>query len=73
MVDLTKTSDLIKADAALIGIDLPDPAIVLEADTACSGVDGFSSVEISHSFSSMFYLYPNIPIEVSACFPNQRR
>lgn len=72
-VDLARTSDLIKTDAALMGIDLPDSAITLEDGAFCSGVDGFSLVEIDISFSSMFALYPDIPIQVSACFPNQRR
>lgn len=72
-VDLTRTGELIKADAARMGINLPDQAITLEDDTTCSEVDGFSSVKIDHNFSSVFALYPNIPIQVSACFPNQLR
>lgn len=72
-VDIAKTRELIKTKAAQMGAKLPEGAITLEEDTACSEVDGFSSVEISYNFSSVFYLYPDVPVQVSACFPNQSR
>jgi len=69
--DLIKTRNLIKSEAAQMGVTLSDAAITLEDNTTCSGIDGFSSVQITENFSSIFSLYPDISMEVSACFPIQ--
>jgi Flp pilus assembly protein TadG len=57
-------------------VTIPTSALTLTTNGTCGGVTGFSEVTITYSFQTVVPLLLNslaagIPLNVSACFPNQ--
>lgn len=74
--DSAKTTGYIIQAASEHGVELTAANIMLNADTSCEGVAGFSTVAIAYTFRSVVPLLipgqsDGIPLSTTACFPNQ--
>ncbi|WP_246675223.1 pilus assembly protein [Mesorhizobium sp. B2-3-4] len=66
----------ISSRAATDGIALANADITINNNTTCSGLSGFSSVQVSYTFATVMPAFlaslangPNL--KAQACFPNQ--
>lgn len=72
----SNTMTFIRTEADKLSVALPTSAVTLKPTATCAGVTGFSQVDIVYTFKPVVPLvmtkYKNgIPLEASACFPNQ--
>lgn len=74
--DSANTINYISGRAAVGGIPLTRSNIIVNNNTSCSGLTGFSSVQVTYTFVTMLPSFlsslGNGPhLSASACFPNQ--
>jgi Flp pilus assembly protein TadG len=74
--DSGNTTGYIIQGASALGVQLSASNIVLNANTSCQGVPGFSTVTITYTFRSVVPLLipgwsDGMPLSTTACFPNQ--
>lgn len=74
--DSSNTTAYIVQAASALGVAITATNVVLNANTSCGGVADFSMVTITYTFTSVVpQLIPGlpdgIPLNTTACFPNQ--
>jgi len=72
----TASSTYIVSIASGWNVTIPTSALTLTTSGTCGGVTGFSEVTITYSFQTVVPLLldslaAGIPLDVTACFPNQ--
>ena len=74
--DAASTISYISGMAATDGIALTKTNITVNNNTSCSGLSGFTSVQISYTFSTVLPSFLTVlasgpQLSATACFPNQ--